>query len=110
MLCAPDVIYREDPRWPGGGVYEGWDAVRACWESYGASIGTEADLSIEALSDAGSRVAVRVRWRGRGSGSDAPWESTWGYVVTLVDGSVTEFEAFLDPEHALEAVGLRAWR
>ncbi|GAC1436053.1 MAG: hypothetical protein NVSMB51_06680 [Solirubrobacteraceae bacterium] len=110
LLCTPTVIYREDPLWPGAGVYEGWDAVRECWESYRASIGTDAELLIEELIAVRSQVAVRVRWRGRGSGSQVPWEATWGYVVRLVNGKVAEFEAFLDPMQALQHVGLREWR
>lgn len=107
LLCAPDLVYREDPAWPGADVYVGWDAVRDCWEAYGASIGTDASLAVERLIESDGQVVAFVRICGRGSTSDIPWEATWGYLVTIVNRRVAEFRAFQNPAHALDAVGLR---
>jgi len=47
----------------------------------------------------------RLRYRGKGSGVESATPTGW--ILKFRDGRITYFRAFRDPEHALEAVGLR---
>ena len=54
--------------------------------------------------DAADKVAVRVIWRGTGSGPDANLEMTDVFVVR--EGKIFGLECFWDHAEALEAAGL----
>jgi ketosteroid isomerase-like protein len=66
------------------------------------------DISLAPLEfyDAGDRVAVRVRVRARGAGSDIALDSERGYLFDVLDGRVVRFAWFNEPREALEAAGL----
>ena len=65
-----------------------------------------AAIEIERVFDAGERQVIFVRFRGRSS-SDVPHEHLWGYLVEMSDGLIAVFQAYCEPEEALEAAGLR---
>ena len=50
-------------------------------------------------------AVVREVARGRASGVEVA--SDWGYVMTIRDRKLARVEAYRNPDHALEAVGLR---
>ena len=87
------------------GVYVGRDAVVEASRHYW---GTWVDYRVDAeeLIDAGSRVVVVVRERGRGKGSGIPFEQRFAQVMTIGRGRIIRWELFPDKAHALEAVGL----
>ncbi|MGA8925783.1 MAG: nuclear transport factor 2 family protein [Solirubrobacterales bacterium] len=104
----PEVEYVEDPRWPGASTYKGREAVLRCFQAYMEALGREEDLtvSVERVFDAGDRQVPFVRVRSSASTSGLPHEHLWGYVVEVVEGRITYFRAYYEPEDALEATGL----
>ena len=64
-------------------------------------------MDVERLEAVGDRVVAVVDVQGRGTDSGAPFRNRLGHVVTFRDGRIVRFQWFLDPEEALEAVGLR---
>ena len=66
----------------------------------------DADISepISDFIDGADRVAVRVIWRGAGSGPDANLEMTDVFVVRK--GKIFSLECFWDHAEALETLGL----
>jgi ketosteroid isomerase-like protein len=105
----PDLVYVEDPRWPGASRYDGRGAVIRCFQGYLEALGPPEDwtISVERVVDAGERQVAFVRLQGRGSISGVPHEHVWGYVAEVKGGRITYFRAYYEPQEALEAVGLR---
>jgi ketosteroid isomerase-like protein len=67
------------------------------------------DLTIEAeeIVDAGDdRVVVISRNRGTGRASGAPVEARFGAVYTVNVGRIVRADFYVEPRHALHAVGL----
>ena len=104
----PDVVYVEDPRWPGASTYEGREAVLDCWRAYLEVLGQEEDftVTVERVFDAGERQVPLVRVRSAASASGVPHEHLWAYVVEVRDERIGYFRAYYEPEQALEAAGL----
>ena len=92
----------------GGGatVYRGHQGVRE-----GIRDGEEAFSEIEAepseVRDLGERVVAIGHLRGRGNESGAITESAIAWIVEFKSGKVIRVREYLDPQKALEAVGLR---
>jgi ketosteroid isomerase-like protein len=62
----------------------------------------------EAIIDADhDRVVGIHRWHGTGKGSRVPVEMRIAVVYTLKGGRIERLDLFLEPNHALQAVGLR---
>ena len=103
----PDIVYVEDPRWPGAARYEGRDAVLGVFRSYAEALGPEGggSATVERVFDAGERQVAFVRFRGQ-SASGVPHEHLWGYLVELRDRRIVYCRAYYDPEEALAAAGL----
>lgn len=104
----PDIVYVEDPRWPGAARYEGRDAVLRVFRSYGEALGPDgsSSASVERVFDAGGHQVAFVRFRGQ-SASGVPHEHLWGYVVELRGGRIVYSRAYYEPQEALEAAGLQ---
>jgi ketosteroid isomerase-like protein len=73
-------------------------AVNATWADEG--------IEIDQFIDAGERVVVLARWRGRGHASGLELEDKQGFVWTLRKGKAVRYEWFSSAEQALEAAGL----
>ena len=104
----PEIVYVEDPRWPGAARYEGREAVLRCFQAYMEALGPDEDGSatVERVVDAGARQVALVRFQGR-SASGLPHDHLWGYVVEVKARRVAFLRAYYEPEEALEAAGLR---
>ena len=104
----PEVVYVEDPRWPGASTYKGRDAVLRCFRDYMEALGREDDfaITVERVFDAGERKVPFVRVQSRASTSRVPHEHLWGYVVELSEDQIACLQAYYEPGEALEAVGL----
>lgn len=104
----PDIVYVEDPRWPGAGRYEGRDAVLRCFQAYMEALGPEdaVSVAVERIHDAGRHQVPFVRFRGR-SASGVPHEHLWAYLVETRDRRIVYLRAYYEPEAALEAAGLK---
>jgi ketosteroid isomerase-like protein len=101
-----DVVYVEDPRWPGASRYDGRDAVLRCFQAYVDALGPEDAVAatVERVVDAGARQVALVRFEGR-SASGVPHDHVWGYLIEIRDRRIVYFRAYYDPEEALEAAG-----
>jgi ketosteroid isomerase-like protein len=100
----PDIVYREDPKWPGAGVYEGRDAVVACFLAYGEAL-EFAPARVLEVTDTGDWIVAVVRFRGVGAGSRVPADHDWAYLIRLQDGRVRELNAYFDPDEARAVAG-----
>jgi ketosteroid isomerase-like protein len=98
----PAVVYREDPKWPGAGVYRGVDQVRAAFRGY-LEVITAQRFEIEDVVEVGDAVVARVRVAGATRQSEVPYDHVWAYLFRLRDSRVVEFEAFYEPDEAVRA-------
>jgi uncharacterized protein len=84
----------------------GPDEVRRFWEGLDETF-DELRLDPQEFVDAGDRVAVRLRFYGRGKGSGAELDTEmYHQVTTFRDGTMVRIEYFTDWRGALEAAGL----
>ena len=58
------------------------------------------------MHDAGDKVVVLVRQRGRSKAAGMPVDMSFAQVWTLRDGKESRMEMYSDPNEALKAVGL----
>ena len=105
-LAHPDVVWREDPGWPGADTYRGLDEVRRTVFDRLDSLDFE--QVTEELVPSNDKVLALVRWHGRGRASGAQGALDLAIVFTVHYGLITKVEFYLDRAEALEAVGLRA--
>jgi ketosteroid isomerase-like protein len=84
----------------------GPDEVRRFWESLDETM-EELRLDPQEFVDAGDRVAVRLRYFGRGKGSGVEIETEmYHQVTTFRDGIMVRIEYVTSWEQALEAAGV----
>jgi ketosteroid isomerase-like protein len=102
---SPEVVYVEDPLWPGSGTYRGPAEIKARFEEYREILGT-GDAALREVVDAGDAVVLTVEIRGESVATGLPWGHEWTYVLRFRDDRVSEFRAFLDHGAALRAAGL----
>ena len=98
----PEIVYEEDPRWPGSGSYSGREEVKAAFDGYREVMGSPT-LSVENVVDAGDEQVVLVRFTGTSASSDLPWDHLWAYRCRLRDGKLSYLRAYWDPDEALAA-------
>jgi uncharacterized protein len=87
------------------GVQRGPEGLRRAVETFWGEF-DDADVELHELIDAGDQVFVSATFRGRGkqSGAETSWD-VWG-VFTVRDKRMVRWQAFTDPDEALEAAGL----
>ena len=95
-----DVVYIEDPAWPGAGRFEGIDAVRDRWVEYAELLGDDATLTTEEIAAIGDAVLVVAVSSGVAAGSGLRYEHRWGHVFRVRDGKIAYWAAYLDPDEA----------
>ena len=105
-LCDPDVeFFSRLAELEGGGPYRGHDGMRSWWQNF-FGVWLNVSAEIEDIRDAGDVTVTRMRFRGHGIESDAPWEQTHWQVAEWRQGKVIRLRAFLSEAEALEAAGL----
>ena len=103
-IVHQDFEYREDPRWPGAGVYRGIDAFREVVSGYFEAFG-EMALEAEEIIDAGECVLVLINFWARGvSGPEAVMHQAG--IFTVREGKIASWQVVFDRAEALEAAGL----
>jgi ketosteroid isomerase-like protein len=100
----PEVEYAEDANWPGSSSFRGRDDVRRAFEGYAEILGGE--LTLEEVIEGTDGFFARVRYRGKSTGADLPWEQVWGYHCRVRDARLNYFRAYSDLEEALAAAGV----
>jgi ketosteroid isomerase-like protein len=103
---APDAEWHTSGRFADRGVYRGREGLTRYWAETREDI-DELRTSASEIRAMGDKVFVAVTLTGRGRRSMARFEERAWLVVTCCDGRVERVEAYLDPDEALEAAGLR---
>jgi ketosteroid isomerase-like protein len=86
----------------------GPDQIRLFWEGLDETF-DELRLDAQEFVDAGDRVAVRLRYYGRGKGSGAALDTEmYHQVATFENGTIVRLEYFTDWGQALEAASAPA--
>jgi len=101
----PDIEYREDPRWPGSGIYCGLEAIRARFDEYRDIFG-DTELALGEALDAGDSVVLVFTTRGESVATKLPFEHEWAWIWAFRGERITGWRAFFDKAEALKAVGL----
>ena len=106
-LLHPDVEYHDDKNWPEARSAFGASALVERFAEVMEVMGKDAELEVEDLVDCGEgRVVMIFQFRGEARASGIHHEYRWGYDCRVRDGQVDYMHAYLDPNEALEAVGL----
>jgi ketosteroid isomerase-like protein len=98
-----DVVYEEDPLFPGAAAYSGREAALARFREYEEQLG-RGTVVIESVDESEEQVVVVWRHSGVTPGAEVPFEHRWAWVVRLRDGRAAHIRAYLDPDEALRAV------
>jgi ketosteroid isomerase-like protein len=102
-IAHDDLVYVEDPKWPGSSTYRGRDAVRACWAAYLEVLGRDIVVAVDEVKEVGDQVVAVVRVSGVSTETQIPFEHKWGYVCRTTDGRLSYLQAYFDPAEALVA-------
>ena len=89
----------------GGEPYRGHDGIRSWWEDV-LRVFPDFSTEIEEVRDLGDVTVTRVRLRGHGMESDAPWEQTQWHVTEWHHKKSIRWRIFMSEAEALEAAGL----
>jgi ketosteroid isomerase-like protein len=107
----PEIVYVEDPRWPGASTYKGRDAVLRCFQAYMEdALGREEDMTVtvERVFDGGDCQVPFVRVQSPASTSGVPHEHLWGYVVEVREQRIAYFVPTTNPERPSKPPGCRS--
>ena len=88
-----------------GGALRGHDGIREWWESvFGAF--PDFDAEVIEIREGGHMTTSNVRVRGRGAGSDVPFEDPIWHVSEWQDGKCVWWRVYESRSEALEAAGV----
>jgi ketosteroid isomerase-like protein len=104
QLLSQDIEWRTTPYVPFLGNYRGIDEFLAAMNEWTEPF-DELTTTVEEMIDAGDRVIVRHRMRGRGTDSGAEVDLVLWQVVTVENGQLTRMHDFATREEAMEAAG-----
>ena len=106
-ILDPAVVwYQPDEIGGGRGSYHGHEGVLHAIGEMQATFDHFQAVPEQFIEAGGDRILVLARHRGTGRGSGVPVDAPVGHVLTLRDGKVIEWRAYLDRAGALQAVGL----
>jgi ketosteroid isomerase-like protein len=105
-LATPDAELRPAFEVPGAGTYVGLDGLSEFMRIWTEDF-DRWQMHTERVVAAGDEVVVLAGQSAWGKASGAPVETSSGMVFTLQDSKVNRVQIYVDPEDALEAVGLR---
>jgi ketosteroid isomerase-like protein len=107
-VLAPDVTWHSAFHTLLGGettVFRGHDGVRELMKDLSDAFG-HIEMDMSEIRSMGDRVVAIGRYRARGGASGAQVETPIAFVAEFKNGKAVSQRAYLDPEEALEAVGL----
>jgi ketosteroid isomerase-like protein len=96
-----DVVYEEDPLWPGAATYHGKDAVVARFREYEEQLG-RTTVRIERIAVL-AEGAVVIFVNAGVTPSGLPFEHRWAWLGEMRDGKAVRIRAYFDPDEALRA-------
>jgi ketosteroid isomerase-like protein len=97
-----DVVYEEDPLWPGAGSHRGRDAAVARLHEYEEQLG-QGSVSVERIVEGSRGVVVIFSHSGVTPASGVPFEHRWAWLIQARDGKAAHIRAYFDPDEALRA-------
>ena len=92
--------------WPEQQIYPGIEGARQFNADWGDAW-DDWEVEVDDYIDAGERVVVIVRQRGRSKATGVPVDMRFAQLWTLRDGRGIRMQMYASPEEALEAAGLR---
>jgi len=106
-IIAPDFVWdmSKFTGWPEQQAYDGLEGARTFIRDW-TDAWDEWEIAVESFHDAGEKVLVIVRQRGRSRTTGMPVDMLFAQVFTLRNGLQTRMEMYANPAEALEAVGL----
>jgi ketosteroid isomerase-like protein len=105
-LIDPAVEWIIDPDAFVGGTYRGHDGLRTMLSDLGESF-ARIQFDFDEWVDAGDLIAALGRLRVQGDQSGVGTTQPIGYVFQVRKGRIAAARAYLQPEEALAAVGLK---
>ncbi len=103
---APEIEWNVPPILPDAQVYHGHEGVERFWTTWRESF-DDFRVEVEETIDAGARIVVMTKIRGRGRDSgivvDTP---SFAQIWTMRDGRAVHVEMLPNRSEALELVGL----
>ena len=99
----PDVVYEEDPLWPGASTFRGRANVRERFREYEEQLGV-GEVTVEAVVERAGRWVMIWRHAGTTPGAGVAFEHRWAWVVELRDGLAGHIRAYFSADEALEAL------
>jgi ketosteroid isomerase-like protein len=85
-------------------VYRGIDEMRRYWDEWHEIWAVRIDVT--EIFDLGDTVVALARTRAEGDASGAVLEQPMAYVYQFEDGMARRVRSYIDPDRALDAVGL----
>ncbi len=105
-FCDPDVEFHSRlVELEGGEPYRGFDGIRSWWKNV-QTVWSDLSSEVEEIREVGDVLVGRVRIRGQGMESDAPWEQTQWHVTEWRNGRAIRWRACASEAEALDAAGL----
>jgi hypothetical protein len=100
----PELLYEEDPKWPGAGAYRGATRCAPFSRAMPRSWVPPPSASRESLHRT-IGVVVLVRVKGD-SAAGVPWDHLWGYLCRTRAGQLEYLRAYWNPDEALADAGV----
>ena len=103
-MWSEDILWQNDPDWPGQKHYHGREAVMGFLRDEVAAVIELGDIEVESIRPFGEELVIKVLARARGTDSRLDIGKVPVFHVAQVrDGQITRIRAFLDEPRALEA-------
>jgi ketosteroid isomerase-like protein len=107
-LLHPNVEYHDDRRWPDARSAVGASALVERFVEILDVLGKDATVEVDELLDAGGESVVMIfRFTGEARSSGIRHDYRWGFLCRVKERQITYIQAYLEPERALEAAGVR---
>jgi ketosteroid isomerase-like protein len=102
-----DIVYEEDPLFPGAGTYRGRAAVLERFREYEEQLGPSA-VVIDDIAEHPNGAVLIWRQSGVTPAAGVPFEHRWAWVARVRDGKVVHLRAYVDPDEALRTADVGA--
>lgn len=105
QICAPEIVWIQNPGFPGGGTHHGAEAVienvfktfRNAWDNW--------KFEIDESLDAGTAVVVLGKYTAVHKASGKEMTAQAAHVYDIKNGKVSRFRQFADTWAIVQAMG-----
>jgi ketosteroid isomerase-like protein len=107
-LFDPEIVNSNVGAWPEPpGEAKGLEAFAGGMRAWLAAWERPLKVEAEEFTQAGNRILVLIRWKGRGKGSGVEMEAEGAHLWTFRDGLAIRFDVYRDREEARAALESR---